>query len=103
MLESHADLCKERSVLCRERLGQKAMGSAVRAIQMILPDGGLVIFSRKENACLFDMTMGGYGLTGIITRLDVDLSGNLRLFPIPNRCRHRCSQRGLNRRWPTRP
>lgn len=57
------------------------MGSGVRALQIILPDGELVNCSRDENADLFGMTMGGYGLTGVITRLDVELSENKRLVP----------------------
>ncbi|MFX4297341.1 FAD-binding oxidoreductase [Pseudosulfitobacter pseudonitzschiae] len=57
------------------------MGSTVRSFDMILPDGTLVSCSRTENADLFGMTMGGYGLTGIITQMDVDLRQNQRLEP----------------------
>ena len=57
------------------------MGSTVRAFDMVLPDGELVTCSRTENADLFGMTMGGYGLTGIITQMDVDLAQNQRLDP----------------------
>ena len=57
------------------------MGSTVRSFQMILPDGSLVTCSRTENQDLFGMTMGGYGLTGIITQMDVDLAQNQRLEP----------------------
>ncbi|UWR25083.1 FAD-binding oxidoreductase [Sulfitobacter sp. S223] len=57
------------------------MGSTVRAFDMILPDGSLVRCSRTENADLFGLTMGGYGLTGIITQMDVDLLPNQRLEP----------------------
>lgn len=57
------------------------MGSSVRAFDMVLPDGDLVTCSRTENADLFGLTMGGYGLTGIITQMDVDLSPNERLEP----------------------
>jgi FAD/FMN-containing dehydrogenase len=57
------------------------MGSTVRSFEMILPDGSLVTCSRNENADLFGMTMGGYGLTGIITQMDVDLAQNQRLEP----------------------
>ncbi|UOA26180.1 Decaprenylphosphoryl-beta-D-ribose oxidase [Pseudosulfitobacter sp. DSM 107133] len=60
---------------------QGPMGSTVRAFDMILPDGELVTCSRTQNAELFGLTMGGYGLTGIITRLDVDLAQNQRLEP----------------------
>lgn len=57
------------------------MGSTVRSFEMILPDGDLVTCSRTENSDLFGMTMGGYGLTGIITQLDVELAQNQRLEP----------------------
>ena len=57
------------------------MGSTVKSFQMMLPDGSLVTCSRTENTDLFGMTMGGYGLTGIITQMDVDLVQNQRLEP----------------------
>lgn len=57
------------------------MGSTVRSFEMILPDGDLVTCSRTENPDLFGMTMGGYGLTGVITQLDVELAQNQRLVP----------------------
>ena len=57
------------------------MGSTVRGFKMLLPDGALVSCSRRENADLFAMTMGGYGLTGLITQMDVDLAQNQRLEP----------------------
>ena len=57
------------------------MGSSVRSFNMILPDGSLVKCSPTENSDLFGMTMGGYGLTGIITQMEVDLSQNQRLEP----------------------
>lgn len=60
---------------------QGPMGSTVRGFDMILPDGELVTCSRTENADLFGMTMGGYGLTGIITQMDVELAQNQRIAP----------------------
>jgi len=57
------------------------MGSTVRSFEMVLPNGELVTCSRTQNADLFGMTMGGYGLTGIITQMDVDLAANQRLEP----------------------
>ena len=57
------------------------MGSTVRSFEMVLPDGSVVACSRTENPDLFGMTMGGYGLTGIITQMDVDLAPNQRLEP----------------------
>ncbi|WP_172293235.1 FAD-binding oxidoreductase [Pseudoruegeria sp. HB172150] len=57
------------------------MGASVRSFDMVLPDGGLVSCSRTENPGLFGMTMGGYGLTGAITRMEVDIAPNQRLAP----------------------
>jgi FAD/FMN-containing dehydrogenase len=57
------------------------MGRTVRSFEMVLPDGEIVTCSRTENADLFGMTMGGYGLTGVITQLDVKLAQNQRLEP----------------------
>ena len=60
---------------------QGPMGSTVHSFEMLLPDGDVVACSRSENPDLFGMTMGGYGLTGIITQMDVSLSPNQRLIP----------------------
>lgn len=57
------------------------MGATVRSFEMVAPDGSLVTCSRSENSDLFNMTMGGYGLTGAITTLEVEMEPNLRLEP----------------------
>ncbi len=57
------------------------MGSTVRTIDLIVPDGSLVTCSRDENAELFNQTMGGYGLTGAITAMEVEMATNARLAP----------------------
>tara|TARA_R110002049_G_scaffold307712_2_gene509061 strand:+ start:35693 stop:37180 length:1488 start_codon:yes stop_codon:yes gene_type:complete len=57
------------------------MGSTVRGFDMVLADGELVRCSRDENTELFSQTMGGYGLTGIIITLDVEMEKNTRLKP----------------------
>lgn len=57
------------------------MGATVRGFEMVLPDGEVVTCSRSENTQLFEMTMGGYGLTGAITHMDVDIAKNQRLQP----------------------
>lgn len=57
------------------------MGSTVRALRMILPSGDLVTCSPSENAELFSMAMGGYGLIGVIVDLDVEMVKNTRLTP----------------------
>jgi len=56
-------------------------GSTVKAIRMVLADGTLVQCSRTENAELFALAMGGYGLFGIIVDLDVEMTPNLLLEP----------------------
>lgn len=56
-------------------------GSTVRSIDMMLADGSLVTCSRRENAELFRLAMGGYGLIGIILSLDVEMVENALLEP----------------------
>ncbi|TAG18732.1 MAG: FAD-binding oxidoreductase, partial [Rhodobacterales bacterium] len=57
------------------------MGSTVRSVQMLLADGSLVTASRTENADLFSAAMGGYGLIGLITELEVEAVPNQLLEP----------------------
>ncbi len=56
-------------------------GSTVRSVTMMLADGALVTCSRNGNRPLFEMAMGGYGLTGVITALELDMVPNTRLEP----------------------
>lgn len=57
------------------------MGSTVRSIQMMLADGSLITASRTENANLFAAAMGGYGLIGLITEMEVEHAPNQLLEP----------------------
>ena len=57
------------------------MGATVRNLRMVLPSGELVTASRSENTQLFQMAMGGYGLTGLIVDMEVDMTPNQRLTP----------------------
>jgi FAD/FMN-containing dehydrogenase len=57
------------------------MGATVRALRMVLPDGSLIRASRDENAQLFRLAMGGYGLIGLIVDLEVEMVENQRLTP----------------------
>ena len=57
------------------------MGSTVRSVQMMLADGSLVTASRTENTDLFGAAMGGYGLIGLITELEVEAVPNQLLEP----------------------
>jgi FAD/FMN-containing dehydrogenase len=56
-------------------------GSTVKAIRLVLADGTLMQCSRTENAELFGLAMGGYGLFGVIVDLDVEMTENLLLHP----------------------
>jgi FAD/FMN-containing dehydrogenase len=56
-------------------------GSTVRALTMILADGTVVRCSRTENTELFRHAMGGYGLFGVITELELDMRPNALLAP----------------------
>ncbi|WP_037311564.1 FAD-binding oxidoreductase [Ruegeria halocynthiae] len=57
------------------------MGATVRSLRMILPSGDLVTCSPEQNADLFNMAMGGYGLVGVILDLEVGMVSNARLVP----------------------
>jgi FAD/FMN-containing dehydrogenase len=57
------------------------MGSTVRSLRIMLADGEVVTASRIENAGLFGLTMGGYGLTGAIIEMVVEIEPNRRLVP----------------------
>ena len=56
-------------------------GSTVRSIRLMTADGNLLTCSRKENAELFNHAMGGYGLFGVITELELDMVPNVLLQP----------------------
>ncbi len=57
------------------------MGTTVRSIRMVLADGSLITATRTENAGLFSAAMGGYGLIGLITELEVEATPNQMLEP----------------------
>ncbi len=57
------------------------MGATVRQVTMVLPSGDLVTASRNENPDLFAHAMGGYGLTGVITEMVVEMAPNMNLEP----------------------
>jgi FAD/FMN-containing dehydrogenase len=56
-------------------------GSTVRALRIMLADGTILPCSRTENAELFSLAMGGYGLFGIVVDLEVDMVPNMLLRP----------------------
>jgi FAD/FMN-containing dehydrogenase len=57
------------------------MGSTVHSVQIVLADGSLIRASRTENADIFSAAMGGYGLIGLITELEVEAVPNQLLEP----------------------
>ena len=57
------------------------MGSTVRSLRMVLPSGELVTCSPTENADLFNLGMGGYGLIGVVVDMEVEMVKNSRLVP----------------------
>ena len=56
-------------------------GATVRSLRLMLADGEIVTCSREQNAELFALAMGGYGLVGIILDLEVDMVENLLMRP----------------------
>ena len=57
------------------------MGATVRSVSMLLADGTFVTASPGENAPLFAAAMGGYGLIGLITELEVEALANQLMAP----------------------
>ena len=57
------------------------MGATVRSVKMLLADGSHITASPSENAALFAAAMGGYGLIGLITELEVEALPNQLLTP----------------------
>jgi FAD/FMN-containing dehydrogenase len=56
-------------------------GSTVRLLRMMLADGSIAECSRTVNAELFALSMGGYGLFGIILDLELEMVPNMLLAP----------------------
>ncbi|HEX2438481.1 MAG TPA: FAD-binding oxidoreductase [Methylomirabilota bacterium] len=56
-------------------------GSTVRSFRLMLATGEVVTCSPNDNAELFGLVMGGYGLFGVVTDLDVAMVDNQLLKP----------------------
>lgn len=56
-------------------------GSTVRRFRLLLADGSLVQCSRQENAELFRLVTGGYGLFGAIVDAEIEMVPNRLLVP----------------------
>ena len=54
-----------------------SVGQSVRAMRVMLPDGTVRTVSRTENARLFDLVVGGYGLFGVILDADLEVTPNV--------------------------
>jgi FAD/FMN-containing dehydrogenase len=54
-------------------------GATVRSFRIMLADGSVVSCSRAENAELFSLVVGGYGLFGIVIDAELDLADNALL------------------------
>lgn len=53
-----------------------SVGSSIRSMRVMLADGSIVNVSREENAELFNLAVGGYGLFGIILDVDLEVVNN---------------------------
>lgn len=49
----------------------------IQSFRILLADGSIIRASRQENAELFSLAIGGYGLFGIITEVDITLTDNV--------------------------
>jgi FAD/FMN-containing dehydrogenase len=56
-------------------------GTTARSIKILLASGEHVVCSRDENPDLFRAALGGYGLMGLITELEMDMVPNAALVP----------------------
>jgi FAD/FMN-containing dehydrogenase len=56
-------------------------GTTARSVKMLLANGEHVTCSRNQNPRLFAAAMGGYGLIGLITELEMEARPNRNLDP----------------------
>lgn len=65
------------------------IGDWILEFEILLPTGETKLCSRAQNADLFHAAIGGFGMLGVITRLDLQLkkvySGLLKIIPIGHR------------------
>jgi len=68
------------SVNCHGRyVGSGSMASTVRALQVVLRSGEVVETSRTQHPELFAAVIGGYGLIGVVSEVELDLADNDRM------------------------
>lgn len=53
-----------------------SVGSSIRSMRVMLADGSVVNVSTEENAELFNLVVGGYGLFGVILDVDLEIVNN---------------------------
>ena len=53
-----------------------SVGSSIRSMRLMLADGSIVNVSPEENAELFKLVVGGYGLFGVILDVDLEIVNN---------------------------
>lgn len=53
-----------------------SVGSSIRSMRVMLADGSVVNVSPDENAELFNLVVGGYGLFGVILDVDLEIVAN---------------------------
>ena len=58
-----------------------AGGTTVKELKLLLASGELITCSRQENPEIFSAAMGGYGLFGVITELELQMVPNANLLP----------------------
>ena len=56
-------------------------GATVRSFRLMLADGTVLTCSRSENAELFALCIGGYGLFGIVIDAEIEMADNVLLRP----------------------
>lgn len=60
---------------------QPPISSTVKSFRLMKADGAIVRCSRNENAELFSLALGGYGLFGVILDVELQLAPNERYLP----------------------
>jgi FAD/FMN-containing dehydrogenase len=60
-------------------VGHGPIANTIRALQLVLADGTVTEASREHRAELFRAAIGGYGAVGVITEVELDLAGNVRI------------------------
>ena len=83
VMQSNNDFASR--ALCRSTHGWPLpfgpFGTKVKAFRLMLADGSIVRCARDENAELFGLVIGGYGLFGVILDAEVEITENLVLEP----------------------